>query len=63
MIALYIYVAFSYLFMASYCLTGWAITKSTVNNSAMGFIFIFAFAPLTVPIIMGMDSFCSNKPN
>lgn len=63
MIALYIYVAFSYLFMSSYCIAGWAITKRAVNDGAMGFIFIFAFAPLTVPIIMGVNSFCSNKPS
>ena len=62
MIALYIYVAFSYLFMAPYCHMDWRIRGAKDGDEVMGYIACFVLSPVSMPVCLGTDSLGGNKP-
>lgn len=56
MIALYIYIAFSYLFMAPYVIMDWELRGKDSALSKAEFISAFVIAPISMPIVLGIDS-------
>ena len=56
MSALYIYIGFSYLFMAPYCMLDWNLREKYSGRGVCGVIGAFLLSPISMPIVLGIDS-------